>query len=377
MEGPGFLFLLVLAVLVLVTAGPLGRYMARVYTPDAPSRADRVFLPVERAIYRLLRVDPEREQRWNVYALSLLAFSLVSFLAVYALQRLQGVLPFNPTGVDSVAPLGAFNVAVSFITNTNWQWYAGESAMSFLTQMVGLVVQNFVSAAAGMAVAIAIIRGIVRRRRGTLGNFWVDLVRGVLRILLPLSFLVAVALASQGVIQNLTGSTEARTLEGTVQEIPGGPVASQEAIKQLGTNGGGFFNANSAHPYENPNGIANLVETWAIIVLPIGMTVTFGVMVGDRRQGRVLLGVMLVLLVAFSALAVFAESAGNPRLTPLGVDQGITATSSGGNLEGKDVRFGPVYAGTWAGTTTGTSNGSVNSMHDSYTPIGGLARWPT
>jgi len=373
MTGSGFLFIVVLTVLVGVTAPPLGRYMVRVYSPDAPSRADRLFLPVERRIYRLLRVDPSREQRWNVYALSLLAFSFVSFLAVYALQRLQGHLPLNPTHVAGVSPKGAFNVAVSFMTNTNWRWYSGEATMSHLVQMVGLTVQNFVSATAGMAVAIAIIRGVARRRQSTLGNFWVDLVRGTLRVLLPLSFVVAILLVSQGVIQSFTGTTAAHTLEGAVQLIPGGPVASQIAIKQLGTNGGGFFNVNSAHPFENPNGFTNLIETWAIVVLPIALTTTFGIMVRDRRQGRVLLAVMLVLLVSFSALAVFAEASGNPKLDAAGIDQGVSASSPGGNLEGKEVRFGPVYAGTWAGETTGTSNGSVNSMHDSYTPLGGLA----
>jgi K+-transporting ATPase ATPase A chain len=239
--------------------------------------------------------------------------------------------------------------------------------------MAAFAVQNFLSAAAGLAVAIAVMRGIARRRQPTLGNFWVDLTRATVRILVPLAFLLALVLVSQGVIQSFSGTTLARTLEGTTQLIPGGPVASQVAIKHLGTNGGGFFNANSAHPFENPGGVTNLLETWAQIVIPFGLTVTFGILVKDRRQGRVLLAVMLVLLAVFASVAILAESGGNPRLAAAGVDQGISATSSGGNLEGKETRFGPVYAGVFAGTTTGTSSGAVNSMHDSYTPLGGMA----
>ena len=263
------------------------------------------------------------------------------------------------------------------MTNTNWQWYSGELTMSHLTQMLGLAVQNFVSAAAGMAVAVAIIRGIARRGKRTLGNFWVDLTRTTLRILLPLSFVVAVLLSLGGVVQNLSGHTDATPLDSAVaadvtQSLPGGPVASQVAIKQLGTNGGGFFNANSAHPFENGTPITNFVETWAIVIIPLALVVTYGALIGSRKQARVLLAVMVGIWLAVSVFAIVAESAGNPRLTPLGVDQGVSTELVGGNLEGKEVRYGPATCGLWAGSTTGTSNGSVNCMHDSFTPIGGM-----
>jgi potassium-transporting ATPase potassium-binding subunit len=379
MSGAGFFQLIALLVVLGVTVPPLGRYMAAVYgsRPDGSAPGDRVFAPVERVIYRILRVDPKREQRWNVYTISLLAFSVFSFLAVYALERWQGGLLFNPTNMPGVAPLGAFNVSVSFMTNTNWQWYSGEATMSHLTQMVGLAVQNFVSAAAGMAVVIAIIRGIARRGRRTLGNFWVDLTRTTVRILLPLSFVVAILLSVGGVVQNFRGFTDATPVDGAVaaemtQSIPGGPVASQIAIKQLGTNGGGFFNTNSAHPFENSNGFTNFVETWAIIVIPLALVVSYGVLIGSKKQARVLLAVMVGIWLAFSVFAIVADSSGNPRLTAVGVDQGASAELVGGNLEGKDIRFGPASCGLWAGTTTGTSNGSVNCMHDSMTPIGGM-----
>jgi K+-transporting ATPase ATPase A chain len=369
-----------LCVVVAATAIPLGRYMAAVYgaRPDGSAPGDGVFAPIERRLYRALRVDPRREQRWSVYAVALLAFSVVSFLAVYAVERAQGSLPLNPTNVPGVAPFGAFNVAVSFVTNTNWQWYSGELTMSHLTQMVGLTTQNFVSAAAGMAIAVAIVRGITRRGRRTLGNFWVDLVRTTLRILLPLSFVVAILLAAGGVVQNLDGATGAAPLDPAVgaavdeQAIPGGPVASQIAIKQLGTNGGGFFNANATHPFENPTGITNFIELWAIIIVPIAFVVAYGVLIGSRKQARVLLAVMAGIWLAMSVLTMVAESAGNPELTAIGVDQSSSTQLVGGNLEGKDVRFGPATCGLWAATTTGTSNGSVNCMHDSLTPIGGM-----
>ncbi len=381
MTGAGLFQFIALLVVLGLTAPPLGRYMATVYgsRPDGSAPGDRFFAPIERVIYRLLRVNPEREQRWNVYAIALLAFSLVSFLVVYALQRFQDSLVFNPTNMPAVAPLGAFSAAVSFMTNTNWQWYSGEVTMSHLTQMVGLAVQNFVSAAAGMAVVVAIIRGIVRRGRRTLGNFWVDLTRTTLRILLPLSFVVAILLSLGGVVQNFRGLTDATPIDAAVaadvtQSIPGGPVASQIAIKQLGTNGGGFFNTNSAHPFENSTPITNFIEMWAIIIIPLALVVTYGVLVGSKKQARVLLAVMVGIWLAFSVFAIVAESAGNPELTALGVDQGASAELVGGNLEGKDVRYGPASCGLWAATTTGTSNGSVNCMHDSFTPIGGM--WP-
>ena len=378
MSGAALLQLGLLAAVLWCTAPLLGRYLAAVYGPPG-SRAfgDRLFAPIERAIYRLLRVDPDREQRWNVYAVSLLAFSLVSVLALYVLQRVQDHLPFNPTGVPNVAPFGAFNVAVSFVTNTDWQWYAGESTMSHLTQMLGLSVQNVLSAAAGIVVAIALIRGIVRRGKRTLGNFWVDLTRTTVRVVLPLSFIVAVLLSLGGVVQNLRGDTAATPLDPavaaeTTQLIPGGPVASQIAVKQLGSNGGGFFNVNSAHPFENPTGVTNFIETWAILIIPLALVVAYGVLIGSRRQARILLGVMVGVLLAITVFTMLAESSGNPNLTALGVDQGSSTQLVGGNLEGKEIRFGPATCGLWAGATTGTSNGSVNCMHDSFTPVGGM-----
>lgn len=370
-----------LVVLLAVTVPPLGTYIAAVHgsRDDGSAPGDRVFGPLERGLYRICRVDARREQRWNVYAISLLAFSLVSLLFLYAMLRLQGSLPFNPTDRDGVGPTGAFNIAVSFVTNTNWQWYSGEVAMSHFTQMVGLAVQNFVSAGVGFAVIVAIIRGITRTRHRsrTLGNFWVDMIRGTVRILLPLSFVFALVLVSQGVVQNLGGGTTASVVDAasgtTEQLLPGGPAASQIAIKQLGTNGGGFFNANSAHPFENPNGLSNILEMWAILVIPFALVVTFGILIGDRRQSRLLGAVMVMFLVVISGLAIFAEGNGNPALETRGVDQSMSVTQSGGNMEGKELRFGTSACGLWAGATTGTSNGSVNCMHDSFTPIGGLA----
>ena len=389
MSWQGFLQLLALIAALGLTVPRLGRYFADVYgvRADGSAPGDRVFRPIERLVYRVCGVDDKREQRWNVYVLSLLAFSLVSLLALYALQRAQAVLPFNPTDRSSVTPWGSFNTAVSFVTNTNWQWYSGEVTMSHLTQMIGLTVQNFVSAAAGMAVVIAMIRGITRTGTRLLGNFWVDLTRSVVRILLPLGLVMAVFLLSQGVIQNLHGFSTASTVDQTVQvtdadgntttvteqQIPGGPVASQEAIKQIGSNGGGFFNTNSAHPIENPNGWSNFIELYLILLIAFAFAVAFGLLVKDRRQGRVLLAAMLLIWIVFSIFAVFAEQTGNPRLDALGVDQSMSATQTGGNMEGKDIRFGPTSCGLWAGSTTGTSNGSVNCMHDSFTPLGGLA----
>ncbi len=360
-----------LVVLVVLTAPPLGRYMARVYGDERPAPGDRVFLPIERRIHRLCGVDPEREQRWTVYAYSLLAFSFVSFVALYALQRLQGLLPFNPTDMSAPDAHLSFNTAVSFMTNTNWQSYGGETTMSHLTQMTGLTVQNFVSAAAGMAILAALIRGLARRRASTLGNFWVDLTRTTVRILLPLSFLMALILVSQGVIQNLHGFTPVHTLEGATQLVPGGPVASQIAIKQLGTNGGGFFNTNSAHPFENGTGFTDFVELYAIVIIPFALAFTYGKMVGDRRQGRAAFAIMAVIWLAMSLGAMALETNGNPRLDDLGVDQRTTSEQAGGNAEGKEVRFGPSASALWMASTTGTSNGSVNAMHDSATPLGG------
>ena len=372
MSLPNWVQFAVLIALLAVTAPPLGIYMARVYGDDRNAPGDRVFAPVERLVYRLCRVDPGSEQRWTVYAFAVIAFSAVSFLLLYGLMRLQAVLPFNPTDMPAVTDHVAFNAAVSFMTNTNWQSYGGETTLSHLTQMSGLTVQNFVSASVGMCVMAALIRGLARRRAHTLGNFWVDLTRTVIRIMLPLSFVVAVLLISQGVIQNLHGFTPAETLEGATQYIPGGPAASQIAIKQLGTNGGGFFNVNSAHPLENYTAVANLIENWAILVIPFALAVTFGRMVGDRRQGFAVLSIMVVIWFGMSVAAMTFEGNGNPRLDALGVTQTATAEQSGGNMEGKEVRFGTGASGLWAASTTGTSNGSVNSMHDSYTPLGGM-----
>jgi K+-transporting ATPase ATPase A chain len=359
----------------------LGRYMATVHSGGS-APGDRVFGPIERTIYRISGIDAKREQRWNVYAVSLLAFSMLSILFVYGVQRLQGSLPLNPTDRAGVSPWGAWNVAVSFVTNTNWQWYSGEQVMSHLTQMLALTVQNFVSAAVGIVVSIAIIRGLIRTRTRQLGNFWVDLVRTMVRILLPLALIFTVVLMSQGVIQNFHGFTTAHTVQsvtnadGTVtdtQLFPGGPFASQEAIKELGTNGGGPLNANSAHPFENPNPVTDFLQVFSLLLIPFALVVTFGRMVRDKRQARLLIGVMALLLVMFAAFAMFAEQNGNPRLAPLGVDQSISTTQSGGNMEGKEVRIGAAQCGLFAASTTGTSTGAVDCMHDSFTPLGGLS----
>jgi K+-transporting ATPase ATPase A chain len=396
MSAQGLVQLFLLFIALAVTVPPLGRYMAKVYSRSdavdggaAPAPGDRVFLPIERIVYRILGVDDRREQRWNVYAISLLAFSVLSLLLTYAVLRLQGSLPVNPTGQGSVAPFRAWNIAVSFMTNTNWQWYSGEATLSHFSQMTALAVQNFVSAAAGMAVAVAIVRGIMRRQGRTLGNFWVDLTRGALRILLPLSFVVAIVLMGLGVVQNLTGTTTAATVDPTVtaavvaedgtetevpvteQAIPGGPAASQIAIKQLGSNGGGFFNVNSAHPFESPDGWSNFLSLYLILLIPLAFPVMFGRLLGQPRQGWVLLGVMALILTSMIFLTSFAETGGNPDVAALGVDQSSSSVQGGGNMEGKDVRFGASTCSQWAAATTGTSNGSVNCMHDSLTPAGG------
>ena len=371
MTFAGWAQLIALIVVLGVTAPLLGRYMANVYT-GVPSRLDKVFGPVERLIYRACRIDPEREQRWNIYALSLLAFSVVGFFLLYVIQRIQSGLPFNPTDMVNVQPALAFNTAASFTTNTNWQSYAGETTLSHLTQMVGLTVQNFVSAAAGMAVMVALIRGLSRAGQRTIGNFWVDLVRTTFRILLPLAFVFAIVLIATGVIQNTHGFTPVHTVAGATQQIPGGPYASMESIKQLGTNGGDFFNVNSAHPFSNPTGISDFLELYAILIIPFALAFTFGRMIKDKRQGYAVVAIMAIIWLAFVSVAVFAEVDGNPKLDDRGVTQTVTSTSPGGNAEGKEVRFGPTASAEWCASTTGTSNGSVNSMHDSYTPLGGL-----
>ncbi len=365
---------------LLACVKPLGLFMARVYSGSTPL-LERLFSPGERWIYRLAGVDPRSEMNWRQYAAAALLFSTVSLIAVYAIQRLQGVLPLNPESLPAVSPDSSFNTAVSFVTNTNWQGYGGEATMSYLTQMLALTVQNFVSAAVGMAVLVALIRGFTRHNADTIGNFWVDLVRGTIYILLPLSLLLAVVLVSQGVVQTFSPYHEATLLEPTVdatgnavttQNIAVGPTASQIAIKQLGTNGGGFFNVNSAHPFENSSPLSNFLQVLSILLIPAALCYTFGEMIGDRRQGWAILAAMLVVFVPLLVGVVIAEQQGNPALTSLGVDQTASALQSGGNMEGKETRFGIVNSAIWAAATTAASNGSVNSMHDSYTPLGGL-----
>jgi K+-transporting ATPase ATPase A chain len=350
---------------------PLGHYMARVFTNEK-TFLDPLLKPVERLIYRLGGVHPENEQTWVDYAVSMLLFSAAGMLLLYGLERLQGWLPLNPQALGAVAPDLAFNTAASFTTNTNWQAYGGESAMSYLTQMAGLAFHNFVSAAAGIAIAIAVIRGFIRRNSKTIGNFWFDLTRATLWILLPVCVVMALALVWQGVPDNFEPYVRAKTVEGAAQTIAEGPVASQEAIKELGTNGGGFFNANSAHPYENPTPLSNLIEMLAIIAIGAGLTHTFGKMVGDSRQGWALYGAMAILFLMGVAVCTWSEQRGNPMLARVGANEVASAAQSGGNMEGKEVRFGIVDSALWAAVTTDTSCGAVNSMHDSFTPLGGL-----
>jgi K+-transporting ATPase ATPase A chain len=362
MSASGWLQVVALVAAILVFTRLFGPYLAAVFG-GGPAPGDRIFGPVERLVYRACGVDPSREQTWSVYALALLAFSAVSVIGLFALQRLQGVLPGNPTDMPGVPSALAFNTAVSFVTNTNWQNYGGESTMSNLTQMVGLTVQNFVSAAVGLAVAVALVRSLVRRRATTIGNFWVDLTRGVVRVLLPLSVVVAVVFVSQGVVQNLHGFTEATTLSGATQSIPGGAIASQEAIKELGTNGGGPYNANSAHPFENPNGFTNLLQMLALLGIPFALTYMYGRMARNQRQGWVVFAAMFAIWICAAGLAMHFEGQGNPLVTETG--------AVGGNYEGKEVRFGTAASGLFAASTTGTSTGAVIAAHDSFTPLGG------
>ena len=359
------------AVLVTVLSVPIGLYMARVFSEER-TFLDPVLRPVERTIYRLCGVHPGTEMTWSEYAVAMLLFSLAGMLLLYGMERLQQFLPLNPQGFGAPSPDLSFNTAASFTTNTNWQAYAGESTMSYLTQMAGLAFHNFVSAAAGIAAAIAVIRGFVRRSARTLGNFWVDLTRAILWVLLPICVVGTLVLVWQGVPENFSPYVHAKTVEGSEQVIAQGPVASQEIIKELGTNGGGFFNANSAHPYENPTPLSNLLEMLAIFVISAGLTHTFGKMAGDRRQGWALFAAMGVLFLMGVAPAIWAEQRGNPNFAAMGIRQAATATQSGGNFEGKEVRFGIVNSALWATITTDTSCGAVNSMHDSYTPLGGF-----
>ena len=394
------LLLCAFLVIVLACVKPLGRYIAGCMDGEA-NLARRIGGPVEGLLYRVCGIDPAEEMSWSRYALAMLLFNGLGVLVLYALQRLQVWLPLNPQHLPAVSADSSFNTAVSFVSNTNWQGYAGESTLSYLVQMAGLAVQNFLSAATGMAVAVAVIRGFARHSSRTIGNFWADLTRSTLYVLLPLSVVLALVLASQGVIQNFDAYRDAKTLEvqtyqnpqldaagnplrdaagnavtvsatTQTQTLPMGPVASQEAIKELGTNGGGFFNANSAHPYENPTPLTNFLEMFAIVVIPFALTYTFGLMVGDTRQGWALLAAMLVLFVALTAVAFRSEQAGNPLIAAQGVDQVASDLQSGGNMEGKETRFGIAASALVVAVTTATSCGAVNTMHDSLMPLGGL-----
>ncbi len=365
MNAIGLAQIAIVLVAVVAAAIPLGGYIALVMCGERVALTPAL-APVERAFYRLAGVDPAREQNALGYAMAMLAFSLFGFVSLYALQRLQGVLPLNPQGFGAAPSDLAFNTAISFVTNTNWQNYGGETTMSHLTQMLGLTVQNFVSSATGLAMAFALVRGFARSESPTIGNFWVDLTRATLYLLLPLSIIFALALVALGAPQTLAGSIDATTIEGARQTLAIGPVASQEAIKELGTNGGGFFNANSAHPFENPNAISNMLEIWALLVVPFATVFAFGRQLLDPRQGRAVAITMGIVLTGGALFAYWAEAAGNPLLTAIGVDP------SPGNMEGKEVRFGIATSALFATATTGTSTGAVNSMHDSFTAFGGL-----
>jgi K+-transporting ATPase ATPase A chain len=367
----GWVQIAIYCALIILFVKPFGAYMADVFE-GRRNILSPVLVPVERGIYRVCGVNEKSEQHWVTYTVAMLLFSAVSFIVLYGLQRLQNVLPFNPQDMSAVEETSSFNTAVSFTTNTNWQGYGGETTMSYLTQMAGLTVQNFVSAGVGIALAIALIRGFARRSANTVGNFWVDLTRSTLYVLMPLSIVVALALVVCGMPQNLGSYTEAATIEGAKQVIAQGPVASQIAIKQLGTNGGGFFNINSSHPFENPNAISNLIEMWSILAISAALTYTFGRMVGNTRQGWALFAVMGILFLGGLTAAYWAESQGNPNFAQLGIDQASSPLQAGGNMEGKEVRFGIANSAIWATATTAASNGSVNSMHDSYTPLGGI-----
>ncbi|HZT30344.1 MAG TPA: potassium-transporting ATPase subunit KdpA [Bryobacteraceae bacterium] len=380
MTANGWLQIAVFFLVILALTKPLGIFMEKLFEGRG-TRLDPLLRPIERGIYRFCGIREDREQRWTEYAISLLVFSAVTLLVTYLIQRLQGWLPLNPQGLGTahaaqgaaaMTPDLAFNTAVSFTTNTNWQSYVPETTMSYLTQMLALATHNFFSAAAGIAVAIALVRGFARHSAEAIGNFWVDLVRATVYVLLPLSVAGALLLVSQGVIQNFHGYTAATTLEGGAQTIAQGPVASQEAVKMLGTNGGGFFNANSAHPFENPTPLSNLLETLFIFLIPAGLTYTFGRMVKDTRQGWALFAAMSVLFFAGVLVTYASEQAGNPMLAGLGVQSQASASQPGGNMEGKEARFGIPASALFAVVTTDASCGAVNSMHDSFTPLGGL-----
>lgn len=401
MTESGILQLVVFLLTISIFVKPLGWYIARVYE-NKPCGLNRAFNPIERLIYKICSIDPKQEMGWKRYLTAMLIFNFFGILAVYCIQRLQHYLPLNPQAFPNIGPDLSFNTAASFITNTNWQAYSGEATMSYLSQMMGLTVQNFLSAATGMALLIALIRGLARHESNNLGNFWVDIVRGTLYILLPLSFVLAIALSSQGVIQNfkpyqhvsllepisytqakldtlgqpiknVNGVSETETILSTEQIIPMGPVASQIAIKQLGSNGGGFFNTNSAHPFENPSPLSNFLEMLAIMLIPAALCYTFGYMIRDKRQGWAIFSAMMILFIPMICLTLTSEQHGNPLLTSMGVDQtAVYNINPGGNMEGKETRLGITSSAIWAAATTATSNGSVNSMLDSFIPLGSL-----
>ena len=378
MTENGLFQIILYFVTLLLLAKPLGVYMAAVYE-NRPVLINRLLASLEAGIYRFSGVKPEQEMRWKEYAAALLWFNLFGGLAVFALQMLQAYLPLNPQQMNNVSVDSAFNTAVSFITNTNWQGYSGETTMSYLTQILGLSVQNFVSAATGMAVLVAMIRGFQRKHSETIGNFWADLTRGTLYILMPLSFVLALVLAGQGVVQTFKPyhtlplvEQVGTATETTTQTLALGPAASQVAIKQLGTNGGGFFNANSAHPFENPTPLSNFLEMLSLLLIPAALCHTFGTMVGDSRQGWAILSAMTLVMVGLVFVTAAYEQSGNPALTALGIEQSVSIDQSGGNMEGKETRFGIVNSALWATATAAASNGSVNAMHDSFTPLGGL-----
>ncbi len=356
----GVYFLLILAL-----TKPIGLYLERVFTKE-PTFLDPILAPLESLLSRLSGIDPKKEQGWRAYTAAMLVFNGAGLLLVYAFQRLQELLPLNPDHLPAVSPALAFNTAVSFVTNTNWQAYSGETTMSHLTQMAALAVQNFLSAATGLALAIAVIRGLTRAESKTIGSFWSDLVRGTLWVLLPVSLVAAIFFATQGVVQDFSGTALVKTLEGGVQKIPGGPMASQESIKMFGTNGGGFLNANSAHPYANPTPATNLLQLALIFAVPAGLTTTLGKMTGKNRHGWAAFWAMSIVFLASTLLAVWSEQRGNPIHHALGVDASV------GNMEGKEVRFGAADSALFASVTTSASCGAVNAMHDSLTPLAGL-----
>jgi K+-transporting ATPase ATPase A chain len=371
MTANGWIQIALFAAIVIALTKPLGGYLTAVFTGKR-TWLSPVLRPLERVIYAICGVSENEDQHWTIYAVALFAFSLVGFLSLYALQRLQAVLPFNPQGLPAVSEHLAFNTSISFDTNTNWQSYVPETTMSYLVEMAGLTVHNFVSAAAGIALAVALVRGFARRTASGIGNFWVDLTRCTLYVLLPVSIVVGLFFVFEGVPQNLLPYTAATTLEGAKQIIAQGPVASQEVIKMFGTNGGGFFNANSAHPFENPNALTDFLQLILIFSLGAALTNLFGRMVGDQRQGWAVFAVMGVLFLAGTSVTYWAEAQPNPAIASLHVDQSVTALQAGGNMEGKEVRFGIAQSALFATVTTDASCGAVNAMHDSFMPLGGM-----